>query len=69
MVDNCTPVGNLPRPVPHSQKQRLHHALDKNAKSGVLVKVDQPTDCVNNLVIVERKNGSVSISKNEWSRW
>ena len=61
MVDNCTPVVNPPRRVPHSLKERLHHALDKNVKSGVLVKVDQPTDWVNNLVIVEKKNGSLRL--------
>ena len=61
MVANCTPVVNPPRRVPHSLKQRLHHALDKNVKSGVLVKVDQPTDWVNNLVIVEKKNGSLRL--------
>ena len=61
MVYNCTPVVNPPRRVPHSLKQRLHHALDKNVKSGVLVKIDQPTDWVNNLVIVEKKNGSLRL--------
>ena len=61
MVANCTSVVNPPRRVPHSLKQRLHHALDQNVKSGVLVKVDQPTDWVNNLVIVEKKNGSLRL--------
>ena len=61
MVDNCTLVVNPPRHVLHSLKERLHHALDKNVKSGVLVKVDQPTDWVNNLVIVEKKNGSLRL--------
>ena len=31
-------------------------------KSGVLVKVDKPTDWVNNLVIVQKKNGSLRLS-------
>ena len=30
-------------------------------KSGVLVKVDQPTDWVTSLVIVEKKNGSLRL--------
>ena len=33
-------------------------------KSGVLVKVDQPTDWVNNSVIVEKKNGSLRLCLN-----
>ena len=37
MVANRTPVVNPPRRVPHSLKQRLHHALDQNVKSRVLV--------------------------------
>ena len=61
LVDKCTPVINPPRRVPHSLKHRLHQALEKNVKSGVLAKVDQPTDWVNNLVIVEKKNGSLRL--------
>ena len=30
---------------------------DTNVASGVLVKVDEPTDWVHNLVIIEKKNG------------
>ena len=31
MVANCTPVVNPPRQVPHSFKQKLHHALHQNS--------------------------------------
>ena len=61
LQDNCTPVINPPRRVPHALKGRLQQALEKNVKLGVLKKVDQPTDWVSNLVIVEKKNGSLRL--------
>lgn len=61
LQDGCTPVVNPPRRVPHSLKERLQKAIEANVKSGVLVKVDQPTDWVHNLVIVEKKNGSLRL--------
>ena len=61
LKENYTPVVNPPRRVPHSLKERLRQAFDANVKSGVLVKVDQPTDWVHNLVVVEKKNGSLRL--------
>lgn len=54
--EGCEPVVNPPRRVPHSLKDKLKQTLEKNIESGVLVKVDEPTDWVHNLVIVEKKN-------------
>ena len=61
LKEGCTPVIRSPRCVPHSLKQRLKQALDANVKTGVLRKVDQPTSWVNNLVIVEKRNGSLRL--------
>ena len=61
LCDNATPIVNPPRRVPCSLKQRLRTAIDTNVASGVLVKVDEPTDWVHNLVIVEKKNGSLRL--------
>ena len=61
LQENSKPVVNTPRCIPHSLKERLRQALDANVKSGVLVKVDQPTDWVHNLVVVEKKNGSLRL--------
>ena len=55
LQNNCTPVVHPPRCVPHSLKERLHKAIETNVKSGVLVKVDEPTNWVHNLVIVENR--------------
>ena len=43
------------RHVPYSLKECLQKAIEANVKSGVLVKVDQPTDWVHNLVIIEKR--------------
>ena len=59
LEEKHTPVINPARQIPHSLKQRLQKTIEKNVQCGVLVKVDQPTDWVNNLVIVEKKDGSL----------
>ena len=61
LEDKHTPVIHPPRRVPHSLKERLKQTIDKNVKYGVLVKVDHPTDWVSNLVIVEKKDGSLRL--------
>ena len=48
---------NPPRRIPHSLKDKLKQTIDKHMQSGVLVKVDEPTDWVHNLIIVEKPNG------------
>ena len=45
---------NLARQIPHSLKERLNRTIEKYVECGVLVKVDQPTDWVNNVDIVEK---------------
>ena len=40
-----------------------------NVNSGVLVKVYKPTDWVHNLVIVERKNGSLHLCFPSHKSW
>ena len=61
LCDNSIPRICPPRRVPCSLKQRLKQVIDANVASGVLVKVDKPTDWVHNLVIVEKKNGSLRL--------
>ena len=59
LEDKHTPIINPPRRIPHSLKEWLKQTIDKNVKSGVLVKVDQPTDWVSNLVVIEKKDGTL----------
>ena len=59
--DNHQPVINPARRIPHSLKDRLQQTLERNVTSGVLKKVDEPTDWVSNLVVVEKKDGSLRL--------
>ena len=59
LPDKYTPIVNPPRRIPHSLKKRLRQTIDENVQTGVLVKVDQPTDWVSNLVIIEKKDGTL----------
>ena len=55
------PVVHAPRRVPFALRDRLTSELDKEESLGVIVKVDEPTDWVNSITIVEKKNGSLRI--------
>ena len=44
--DNHQPVINLARRIPQSLKDKLQQTRERNVKSGVLQKGDQPTDWV-----------------------
>ena len=61
LKDGITPVIYTPRRVPHSLLGKPKHCLDVNLRCGVLKRVDELTDWVHNLVIVEKKNGSLCL--------
>jgi len=54
-------AANPARRIPHSLKDRWQQTFERNVNSGVLKKVDQPTDWVSNLVVVEKKDGSLRL--------
>ena len=55
------PVVNPPRKVPHTIMPKLKKALEKLEESGVIVAVEEATDWVNSLVVVEKKNGNLRL--------
>ena len=61
LCDNHQPVINPARRIPHSLRDRLQQTLERNVTSGVLKKVDEPTDWVSNLVVIEKKDGSLRL--------
>ena len=61
LKEDATPVIHPPRRVPHSLLEKLKQCLEANVQCGVLKRVDQPTDWVHNLVIVEKKNGALRL--------
>ena len=56
---DVTPVVHTCRRVPFKLHARLQSTLDSMEANGIISKVDKPTDWVNSLVIVEKKDGSL----------
>ena len=54
LKDNAVPVVNPPRRIPEALKSRLKCELDNMENDRIIVKVDEPTDWVNSLVVVEK---------------
>ena len=51
-----TPVVNTPRKIPAALPKRVKKALNDMENDGVIKKVDEPTDWVNSMIIVEKTN-------------
>ena len=59
--EGAEPLIQPPRRVPHSLQDRLKEKLDQMEHDKIIAKTDKPTDWVNNLVIVEEKDGSLRL--------
>ncbi len=55
------PVIHPPCKVPHPLRDQLAETLEDMVKQGVLEKVDGPSDWVNSMVVVQKKDGSLRI--------
>ena len=53
-----SPVINAPRTIPAALRKRVKAELDDVEKRGVIPKVEEPTDWVNSMAIVEKPDGS-----------
>ena len=54
-------VIHAPRRVAVAKRPHLKKELDRQVKLGFLAKVDEPTEWVNSLVIVEKANGQMRL--------
>ena len=59
--ETIKPVIHPPRKVPYSIQGKLKEKLSQLKVCGVVTKVDKPTPWVNNLVIVEKRDGSLRL--------
>ncbi|XP_021368107.1 uncharacterized protein K02A2.6-like [Mizuhopecten yessoensis] len=59
--ESVTPVVNAPRNVPAALRDRLKDALSEMERDGIIEKVDQPTDWVSSLVVVEKPSGKLRV--------
>ncbi|GFT02203.1 transposon Ty3-I Gag-Pol polyprotein [Trichonephila clavipes] len=58
---NAVPVIHPPRRVPLTLQPKLKCTLDRLEKEGTVSKVNKPTDWVQSLVIVEKRNGNLRL--------
>ncbi len=61
MDESVKPVIHPPRKVPYSMHGKLKETLDKMIETDVIAKVEQATDWVNSLVIVEKSDSSLRL--------
>ena len=59
--NGAEPVIHPPRRVSHGLHDRLKEKLDQMERDEIIAKVDKPTNWVNSLVIVEKKDGSLRL--------
>ena len=58
---NIKPVINPPRRLPIALKERLHEELRRMTEMGIIKPINEPTNWVSSLVIVEKSNGKLRI--------
>ena len=58
---NHPPDVNIPRQIPYVLCGKLRAELEKMVKMEIIQAVNEPTDWVNNLVLVEKPDGSLRI--------
>lgn len=61
LKDNAHPVVHAPRRISAPLKEKLKQELDKMTALGVIKKVEEPTDWVNSMVCVKKKNGDLRV--------
>ncbi len=49
------------RRIPYAREEKLKATLKRLKEQGIVASVDQATDWVSNLVITEKKNGSIRV--------
>lgn len=59
--DTVTPVVHACRKVPFALRQKLKDELARMEKLNVIKKIDEPTDWVSSLVVVQKPNGALRI--------
>ena len=58
---NSKPVVNAARKIPTASRERVKMELDEMDETGIIAKVETPTEWVNSLVVVEKANGQLRL--------
>ena len=59
--EDSTPVIHASRKIPATLREKVKKEIDEMEKAGVIVKVDEPSDWVNSLVVVEKPDGNLRL--------
>ena len=58
---NATPVVSPPHRVPFALKDKYKEELERMERNQIIEKVSEPTEWVNNVVLVEKKSGTIRV--------
>lgn len=58
---NVVPVNNKARNVPFALRSKLKDELQRMQRVGIILNVDEPTEWVNSIVIVEKSDGTIRV--------
>lgn len=61
LKENAEPVIHPARKVPVALKERLREKIEDLIKEGIIRKIEEPTEWVNSLVIVEKPDGDLRL--------
>ena len=61
LKEDALPVIQPMRTVPYAKQAKLKETLDRLQRTGIIAEVHKPTDWVHNLVVTEKKDGSMMI--------
>ena len=56
---DAEPVVHPHRRVPIALRDKVQQELDRMVEVKIIAKVTKPTDCVNRMVVVEKRNGNL----------
>lgn len=59
--EDVTPIVVPPRKIAHAMKSKVKAKLDKMQAEGIIAKVEEPTEWVSGMVIVEKPNGDIRV--------
>ena len=59
--EDTSPKVHPPRKIPASLREKIKEELDNMEKTGVIRKIDEPTEWVNSMVVVEKPTGGLKI--------
>ena len=58
---DAEPVVHMPRRVPVALRNKVEQELDRTVSNNIIMKVTEPTDWVNSMIVVQKPNGDLRV--------